>query len=202
MRAALVPLLCRAAGGLHGGPELRRPSVPASAAVPWRGPGAADATSLADTKWFDLFHDDTLTQLVNTALAQNYDLRIAADRVLEARAQLASPSRASAGCQRVPPVSMSPRLPHRTEPLRSPRNQPRFQLHPGRLYAGLGAGCVRPAAAPERGRARAIPGNEEARRGVADRLIADVTTTYFQLRELDLELDIANQTRNVHEDCA
>ena len=47
-----------------------------------------DAKSLADTKWFDLFHDDTLTQLVNTALQQNFDLQIAAERVLEARAQL------------------------------------------------------------------------------------------------------------------
>ena len=38
-------------------------------------------------------------------------------------------------------------------------------------------------------------GTEEARRGVQTALIADVATNYFQLRELDLELEIANQTR-------
>ena len=42
--------------------------------------------------------------------------------------------------------------------------------------------------------------SEEGRRGVMTTLIADVTTQYFQLRELDLELDIATQNRKVGED--
>ena len=42
--------------------------------------------------------------------------------------------------------------------------------------------------------------SEEGRRGVVTTLIADVTTQYFQLRELDLELDIAQQNRKVGED--
>ena len=42
--------------------------------------------------------------------------------------------------------------------------------------------------------------SEEGRRGVVTTLIADVTTQYFQLRELDLELDIAKQNRKVGED--
>jgi multidrug efflux system outer membrane protein len=48
---------------------------------------AADAASLADKKWSDLFQDDALRQLVATALEQNFDLGIASERVLEARAQ-------------------------------------------------------------------------------------------------------------------
>ncbi len=48
--------------------------------------------ALADSKWFDLFHDDVLTQLVNTALVQNHDLRIAADHVVEARRSITLPS--------------------------------------------------------------------------------------------------------------
>ena len=46
----------------------------------------ASAASLADVQWFDLFRDDTLTQLVRTALEQNFEIRIAAQRVLQARA--------------------------------------------------------------------------------------------------------------------
>src|ERR1700729_1259177 len=67
------------------GPKYSRPDV--AAPPQFRGADEADAKSLADAKWFDLFHDDVLTQLVNTALAQNHDLRIAADRVIESRAQ-------------------------------------------------------------------------------------------------------------------
>jgi hypothetical protein len=44
--------------------------------------------SLADTAWADLFKDPVLTDLISTALKQNHDVRIAAERVLEARAEL------------------------------------------------------------------------------------------------------------------
>src|SRR5260370_33242048 len=72
--------------GGAGGPNYHRPQV----AVPDQfrnAPAPAGPNSIADTKWFDLFQDDTLKQLVTTALANNFDLRIAAERVLEARAQ-------------------------------------------------------------------------------------------------------------------
>src|SRR6185436_19483010 len=46
--------------------------------------------SIADTKWSDLFNDPVLRQLVETALKQNFDLQIAAERVQQARAQLDS----------------------------------------------------------------------------------------------------------------
>ncbi len=39
------------------------------------------------TKWSDLFQDEALKQLVAAALEHNFDLRIAAERVIEARAQ-------------------------------------------------------------------------------------------------------------------
>src|SRR5207237_4183710 len=44
--------------------------------------------SFGDQKWWDAFQDETLQDLIQTALKQNYDLRIAAARILEARAQL------------------------------------------------------------------------------------------------------------------
>src|ERR1700738_3874530 len=69
------------------GPNYRRQAVgtpsayrDTTAAVVQPGP-----SSLADVPWFDLFKDDTLTQIVRTALAQNFDLQIAAERVLQAR---------------------------------------------------------------------------------------------------------------------
>src|SRR5437899_3761481 len=47
-----------------------------------------EARSLADEKWWEVFQDEQLKELVKTALQQNYDVRIAAARILEARAQL------------------------------------------------------------------------------------------------------------------
>jgi len=64
------------------GPNYKRPSV----AIPstFRAPDplpAAQAASFADLKWFEVFKDDQLQQLVRTALVQNYDLRDAVARV-------------------------------------------------------------------------------------------------------------------------
>src|SRR2546425_5313087 len=72
------------------GPNYRRPTVgmpsayrDATNAVAQPGPA-----SLADVQWFDLFKDDALTSIVHAALAQNFDLQIAAERVLQARERL------------------------------------------------------------------------------------------------------------------
>ena len=48
----------------------------------------SDARSLADEKWWEVFQDEQLKELVKTALQQNYDVRIAATRILQAQAQL------------------------------------------------------------------------------------------------------------------
>jgi len=46
------------------------------------------AQSLGDQKWWEVFQDKQLQDLIHTALQQNYDIRIAATRILEARAQV------------------------------------------------------------------------------------------------------------------
>src|SRR5437879_9945493 len=74
--------------GCTVGPNYRRPAV----ATPqtFRAPTqtAPDPNSLADLKWFEVFKDEKLQELVRTALAQNYDLREAVARVNAARANL------------------------------------------------------------------------------------------------------------------
>ena len=61
-------------------PAIETPSTYRSAS------GETSTASLADLQWFELFRDQTLTELVKTALKQNFELRIAAERVLQARA--------------------------------------------------------------------------------------------------------------------
>src|SRR5437764_6905304 len=68
------------------GPNYKRPQVTVPPQFRDAAP-AAGASSLADVPSFDLFHDDVLAGLLKTALAENNDLKIAAERVLEARSQ-------------------------------------------------------------------------------------------------------------------
>src|SRR5262249_30295413 len=88
------------------GPNYKRPAVnapasfrgvspteePASAPVPASSipaaPGTPSTTSLGDEKWWEVFQDKELQELIRTALKKNYDIRIAAARVLQAQAQL------------------------------------------------------------------------------------------------------------------
>jgi multidrug efflux system outer membrane protein len=187
--------------GCAVGPNYSRPAVPS--APQFRGDqGNVEAKSLADTKWFDLFHDDTLKQLVETALQQNFDLQIAAERVLEARAQLGVIQAA-----RLPNIdatggfnlSRGSRI--GANPFVPPAN---VSLDTSYTQAGFSLGWEldvwgRVRRLNEAARAQYLA-SEEGRRGVVTTLIADVTTQYFQLRELDLELDISNQNRKVGED--
>ncbi len=77
--------------GCAVGPNYKRPEVaiPVShrsdSALPAAG-ATAPAVTFGDLKWFDLFQDETLRELIKTALKDNYDVRIAAQRVLAAQA--------------------------------------------------------------------------------------------------------------------
>jgi multidrug efflux system outer membrane protein len=187
--------------GLSGcmvGPNYHRPAQPLPDQFR-NAPAAGGSASIADTKWFDLFRDDTLKQLVETALQQNFDVKIAAERVLEARAQVG--------------ITRSELFPTLDLPAQFTAAQSSgigaFPF-PGGLpfkssytQAGLSLaweldlwGRVR--RLTEAARAQYL-GTEEARRGVIISLISDVMTTYFNLREQDLELEIAQRTRDAAE---
>src|SRR5262249_21632064 len=75
--------------GCTVGPDYKRPDVPVPPDFRGRAPGApAGPESLGDVAWFQIFQDEALQGLIRTALEANYDLRIAAARVLDARAQV------------------------------------------------------------------------------------------------------------------
>src|SRR5262245_48407096 len=88
-RCRLIPLilLCLCGAACVVSPNYKRPAT----AVPesFRAPEpitVQEAGSLADLKWFEVFKDNTLQELVRTALVNNHDLRDAVLRVEEARA--------------------------------------------------------------------------------------------------------------------
>ncbi len=145
--------------------------------------------SLANLVWSDVFQDAELRTLVGTALTGNTDIRIAAARVLEARAQVGlaradqRPSlgaSVSAGGQRTPELGTTPA---RTAGAVAAELTGAWDLDFWGRLAQLTAA------------ARAdVLAAEWARRAVITDLIGDVASSYFQLRALDLQLDIAQRT--------
>jgi multidrug efflux system outer membrane protein len=166
--------------------------------VTHRGAGQTSAASLADVKWFELFNDDRLTQVVETALKQNFEVRIAAERVLQARAAYGI-TRAD----QFPAVDVSGGV----TALRNSQVGATRGIPPGvdtsvsYTQFGFSLGWEldvwgRLRRLSEAARAQYLA-TEEARQAVITTLVADVTDTYLALRALDLELEIAARTRDV-----
>ncbi len=199
-RAFIVASVSLGLTGCLMGPKYQRPQTKLPDQF-HNGPSSAGPQSIADTKWFDLFQDDSLKQLVGTALQQNFDVRIAAERVLEARAQ--------AGITRgglFPALDADAQF---TASRSSSVGSARFLQSGTNLsasYTQIGAalsweldlwGRVR--RLTEAARAQYLA-TEEVRHGVIVSLISDVMNSYFSLRELDLELEIAQRTRDIATD--
>ena len=70
------------------GPDYKRPPTDPPVQFRFVAPQELDRASVADLAWFELFQDDAVRELIQTALIQNYDLQIATARVLQARAQV------------------------------------------------------------------------------------------------------------------
>ena len=148
-----------------------------------------DVTSFGDQKWWDVFEDEALQTLIRAALEQNYDVRIAATRILEARALLGI-----AQADQLPEVTASASVFSQRSPAAAGR--PAVDTSPVQL--GLSASWEldfwgRFRRATESARANLLS-DEWAQRQVISSLVSDVASAYFQLREQDLELEISRQT--------
>jgi multidrug efflux system outer membrane protein len=153
--------------------------------------GPSAALSLGDEKWWEVFGDPQLQELIRTAIKQNYDVRIAAERVLQSQAQLAITR-----SQQFPELNAGGGYTAQRYPSAQFGGLGSFVTHLGQL--GLSSswnldfwGQYRNATKAARAQLLA---SQFAQREVLDTLILNVATGYFQLRTLDLELDISKRT--------
>jgi multidrug efflux system outer membrane protein len=188
--ALLIPAFL--ISGCTLGPNYKRPAVavPASyrGAVP-DGSAQTDIAALGDQKWWDIFQDEQLRALIRTALQQNYDLRIAASHVIEAQAQLGITH-----ADQFPSLSGGAGITD-TRTAQS-KFLPAFETSTGQLNLSAAWeldfwGKFRRAS--EAARANLLA-SEWARQEVVSTLVANVAGAYFQLRALDLELEISKRT--------
>ena len=178
--------------GCMVGPNYNRPKVEVPTAyrgsTPEEAPAAGSA-SLADEKWWNVFQDKELQGLIRTALSSNYDVRIAASRVLQAQAQLGI-TRAD----QFPSLNGGANVTSVGNPAIGPI--PSYSLTNGDLTASAAWNLDfwgRYRRATEAARAN-LMASDWARRQVVSTLVANLASSYFLLRELDLALEISKDT--------
>jgi outer membrane protein, multidrug efflux system len=188
---ALVWLL----GACNVGPNYARPPVTTPEAFRGKASDASAATkpsasgaSIADEHWWVLFEDESLRELIKTSLSNNYDVAVAANRVLQAEAQ-----HGIVRADQYPNINGQASVTAQRGRLGggAPDTGVAFQLGASLSWEIDFWGKFRRAS--EAARAE-ILGNEWARRAVLTSLVSQVATSYFSLRALDQQLEIAKRT--------
>ena len=171
---AILPVGCLV------GPKYEKPKDQNTAAFN-NGPANADTlASVVNVKWFDLFNDDVLKNLISTGLENNYDLKIALARIERTRAELGY-SKADL----LPAVGYSATV-----------NSNEKAFMPSNASASLSWeldfwGKIRH---ENRAVQDELIASEEGRKVILSNLVSDIATAYFQLRDFDNRLLIAEKT--------
>ncbi len=198
----LLMILGLLLSGCAVGPNYKRPAVNAPTTYRGEAPSTQPSlASIADEPWWSVFHDPTLQQLIRTAIANNYDLKIAIAHVeqsraiaIQARSQFfprigydleAADGRHSFLGQPRPPIEVDvPGVGTITQ-----KNQESSFL------AALSAtwevdlwGRIRRL---DEAAQQQLLATQEARRGVTLSLVSSVAQAYFELLSLDQQLQIA-----------
>jgi len=183
--------------GCTVGPNYHRPQVPVPAR--FRAPEPlpeSEAASLADLKWFDVFRDRQLQVLIKAALASNYDLRDAVARVDEARASLGITR-----SNQIPQLSTSASMNY-TRISRGSFSIPNsIPINQDINYGSAGLNLLsfqldlwgQLRRATEAGRANLLNADWN-RKTVITTVVSQVAADYFELLELDSELEISQRT--------
>src|SRR6202046_1339922 len=192
-------LLLAAAAGCTVGPKYKQPAYPTPPAFR----GADDAAvisqaqgSLGDEQWAQVFREPELQDLIRKALANNYDLRIAAQRILEQQAQVRitrsqqfpSITVGGTGIGATLPNSLGTQLPN-------PLVEGSFSVSAAWTPDFWGLYRKQTEAA----RAQLLA-QVWAQRAVRLTLVQQVATAYLQIRALDDQLEITKQTLKVRQD--
>jgi multidrug efflux system outer membrane protein len=178
--------------GCAVGPNYKKPAV--NTPTVYRGltreeAANANSKSFAEEKWWDVFQDEQLKELIKTALQQNYDLRRAGARILQAQAALGLTrsnqfptisADASALNERTARQKFIPAIETNTKRVGLDFNWEldfwgKFRRSTEAARANLAA-------------------TEWGRQEIARELVANVAGAYFTLRALDLQLEITQRT--------
>lgn len=167
------------------GPKYKAPEL--QEANQYRLSQTADTTaSIINVKWFDIFNDEVLKGLITKGIQNNYDLKIAISRLDQAKANLGF-TKANV----LPTFQYSGGV-----------NTAETIFQPSTMVANMSWeidfwGKLRH---ENRAVQNELLATEEARKTVMAGLVSDIATAYFQLRDLDNQLEITKQTLKTRQD--
>lgn len=171
---ALLPTSCLV------GPKYTRPEQPKEETYQNAQVNIDTAKSVVNLKWFDVFDDDVLEGLINKGIENNYDLKIALARLERARAELG--------------YSKADLLP--SFYYKGTINSNKEAFIPSTVGANMNWeldfwGKVRH---ENRALNAELLATDEARKTILTGIISNIAVSYFQLRDLDNQLDITKKT--------
>jgi multidrug efflux system outer membrane protein len=191
-----VALVFSLVSGVVGQKKYQRPAVKTPDA--FRGvdrTSPTEPTSIGDLKWFEVFQDEELQKLVRTAMVQNYDLRLAVARINAARANVGL-ARSDQFPQFEAGADLTTTRTSANTGVNAPAQGGRTRSI-GEVFLSLLTfevdlwGRLRQRTKAARAQLRST---EEDRKTVATIVVSDVAANYFNLLELDMELEIAKRT--------
>jgi multidrug efflux system outer membrane protein len=191
LRGAAIVALTALTTACTVGPNYKRPPVtmPDTFRSQATDTGVAQDVSIGDTGWSTLFDDPPLQRLITTALSRNYDLGIAAARILQAEAQL--------GITR---ADERPTVDGQVSAQGTHGSIINGEKLPTAGIVQLGGALSweldfwgKYRRATEAARAD-ILASEWGRRAIITSLVSEIASGYFDLRSLDAELDISRRT--------
>src|SRR5258708_1304327 len=173
------------------GPKYKRPAV--NVPQGYRTPSpqqAVAASSLGNEQWWQVYEDAVLRQVIDNAIAQNYDVRIAAASVRQAQAQVGITR-----SNQLPSASVGADV-FSQQNAKVTKLFPAYEVNGGELNLSViwnldFWGKYRRQS--EAARAQMLA-SEWGQRAVISSLVANVATAYFQLRALDSQLEISKRT--------
>src|SRR5580700_7584567 len=191
MKKLLLLTIAVLLAGCAVGPNYKRPTV--NVPTDYRDSMAAQtaaASSLGNDNWWQVYQDPVLVQLIHTALQQNYDVRIAATRVLEAQDQFGI-----VRANQLPSASLGAGV-FSDQNAKVSNLFPAYEVNAGQLNLSViwnldFWGKYR--RQTEAARAQMLA-SEWGQQAVISSLVANVATAYFGLRALDSQLEIAKGT--------
>jgi len=181
-RLIAVALLSFCLVGCTVGPKYKRPvfQPPAN----YYSEQSMSENSVADLAWWDLFKDPALQSLIREALRNNYDLQVAVSRVEQERSLLGV-SRS----QYYPQVEYNASISGQQAPLIP--NHTYYAYNFNTFWEIDLFGRLRRLNEAQRA---VYFASEEAKRDIRLLILSEVAQGYFQLRALDEQLVIAQQT--------
>ena len=171
---AILPVGCLV------GPKYEKPKEQNAASFQY-GPASVDTlASVVNVKWFDLFNDDVLKDLINKGLQNNYDLKIAVARIDQITAKYGFTK-----------ASMYPSFQYQ-----GTVNSKEMQLNPSNVAASMSWELDFWGKYRHENRAvqDELLSTEEARKVILSDIVSNIAIAYFQLRNYDNQLEIAKQT--------